>query len=122
MTTDQQEQTQQGQQGSSYQGSSQGSQQGQSSGQQQGSVFGEQSSYDFLSQHPSFSGSSGVQDAWTAYWELAEATLRTARRVSEVQILSLMRQEIVREVSSSVINEIRRNPQMIKQALGGSGG
>lgn len=57
------------------------------------------------------------RDAWQAYFELAEQTLRTARRVSEIQVLSLMQQHIVKQVTASVIGQFQRNPQVLASIL-----
>lgn len=57
------------------------------------------------------------RDAWQAYFELAEQTLRTARRVSEIQVLSLMQTHIVKQVTAQVISQFQRNPQLIAQVL-----
>lgn len=57
------------------------------------------------------------REAWQAYFELAEQTLRTARRVSEIQVLSLMQGQIVKQVTSQVINQLQQNPQLLKQPV-----
>jgi len=57
------------------------------------------------------------RDAWQAYFELAEQTLRTARRVSEIQVLSLMQTHIVKQVTAQVIGQFQRNPQLIPRCF-----
>jgi hypothetical protein len=57
------------------------------------------------------------REAWQAYFDLAEQTLRTARRVSEIQVLSLMQQHIVKQVTQSVIQQFQQNPQLLKQPV-----
>jgi len=54
-----------------------------------------------------------VREAFRAYWDLAEETLRTARRVSEQQALSMAKQELVQEVSAIVLSTLQKNPQLI---------
>jgi len=56
-----------------------------------------------------------ARDAWTAYHDLAEQTLRTARRVSEMQVFQLMEQQIIRKVTSNVVQQIKSDPSLIKQ-------
>lgn len=58
-----------------------------------------------------------VAEAFRAYWDLAEETLRTARRVSEQQALSMAKQELVREVSAIVLTTLQQQPQLIQNAL-----
>lgn len=61
--------------------------------------------YAALPQAPSSSLES--QTAWTAYFDLADQTLRTARRVSEGMFINSLRREIVQEVRSAVLAEVR---------------
>jgi hypothetical protein len=56
-----------------------------------------------------------IREAWQAYFDLADQTLRTARRVSEVQTLGLMKDQIVAETVQQVIRQIQTNPQLVKQ-------
>lgn len=58
-------------------------------------------------------------EAFRAYWDLAEETLRTARRVSEVQALSMAKQEITRDVAALVIATLQQNPQLISSQYSG---
>jgi hypothetical protein len=71
----------------------------------------------FAQQVTSTHGSEIARDTVAAYFDLAEQTIRTARRVGEVQAMSLMRQEIVKDVCL----EIQRNPQWVASALEASG-
>jgi hypothetical protein len=57
------------------------------------------------------------REAWQAYFDLAEQTLRTARRVSEIQVLSLMQQHIVKQVTLNVVKQLQSNPQIIKPVI-----
>jgi hypothetical protein len=56
-----------------------------------------------------------IREAWQAYFDLADQTLRTARRVSEVQTLALMKDQIVSEVAQRVIGQLKQNPQLVQQ-------
>jgi hypothetical protein len=83
----------------------------QEQGQQQQSYPGDITSQQFeqmFTQQPD-----AARDAVQAYFDLAEQTLRTARRVSEVWTISLMKQQLVSEVSSQVIRHLQQNPQLI---------
>ena len=61
-----------------------------------------------------FSGQSdAARDAVQAYFDLAEQTLRTARRVSEVWTISLMRDQLVKDTTKQVIAHLQQNPQLI---------
>ena len=73
-----------------------------------------QGQYDqaFTQQISNQTGHLASSEAWGAYFDLAEQTLRTARRVSELQVMSLMRQQIVNEVKQQVIAEITSNPAL----------
>ena len=73
-----------------------------------------QGKYDqaFTQQISGQTGPLASSEAWAAYFDLAEQTLRTARRVSELQVMSLMRQQIVNEVKQQVIAEIKSNPAL----------
>lgn len=55
------------------------------------------------------------REAWQAYFDLAEQTLRTARRVSEVQVLSMMRQQIVQDVTQAVLAQMKSSPGIARQ-------
>jgi hypothetical protein len=51
---------------------------------------------------------------WAAvYFEQAEQTLRTARRVAELSTIHAMRQQIVQDVTRQVIATISSNPQIL---------
>lgn len=56
-----------------------------------------------------------------AYWRLAEDALRTAKEVSEHQMLFLVRQQITQEAAyqaiPQVINYLRSNPQVVQQIV-----
>jgi hypothetical protein len=85
--------------------------------QHQGKSFDDtqsQGQYDsaFTQQISAQTGPLATSEAWGAYFDLAEQTLRTARRVSELQVMSLMRQQIVNEVKQQVIAEITSNPAL----------
>lgn len=78
-----------------------------------------QSSFDSLfSEQISQSGIDPTgKEAWQAYFDLAEQTLRTARRVSEIQVLSLMQQHLVKQVTANVVTQIQQNPQLLKPLI-----
>lgn len=52
-----------------------------------------------------------------SYFQLVEDTIRTARRVSEAQVLSQFRTQIVSEVTTQVMTQLKSNPQLIKDAV-----
>lgn len=52
-------------------------------------------------------------EGYRAFWDLAEETLRAGRRVSEVQALTMAKQEIVRDVASIVLRTLQQNPQLL---------
>lgn len=79
--------------------------------QQQGSQEYPQSHFDQVFGQITAGQPEAIREAWTAYFDLADQTLRTARRVSEVQTLSLMKDQIVQEVASRVIQQLGSNPQ-----------
>lgn len=60
-----------------------------------------------------FDPASQAGQAWQAYFTLAEQTLATARRVSEMSALSLLRQQIVAQVTAEVLHQVQTNPQFL---------
>lgn len=56
-----------------------------------------------------------------AYWRLAEDALRTAKEVSEHQMLFLVRQQITQDAAYQaipvVLNFLRQNPQVIQSMI-----
>lgn len=55
------------------------------------------------------------REAWRAYFNLAEQTVRTAREVTELQTLQLMRQAIVSDVTRQVIAQIKADPSLKRE-------
>jgi hypothetical protein len=52
-----------------------------------------------------------------AFWDLAEQTIRSARRVSEVMVLHAAKQEIVNEVTQQVRREIQQQFQQLRSEV-----
>lgn len=102
-----------------------------SQGQQQGQWAPPQQLIDqMFNQHPDTSGlSSGMsagygfvalQEITRAYYDQAEQTIRSARRVSEIQAIAMFRQEIVSEVTAHVTRAVLAEVQRLWQSSSGS--
>jgi len=48
-----------------------------------------------------------AQQAWQAYHDLAESTIRTARRVSEIMLVGQYRQALVQDITEQVMAAVR---------------
>jgi len=48
-----------------------------------------------------------------AYWNLAQATLQTAREVTEMQLFASMQRQIVAQTTQQVIGHLQANPHLI---------
>ena len=53
-------------------------------------------------------GAVETQAAWAAYFDLAQQSLQTARRVTELRFLGDLKQQIVQEVRQQVLAEVRQ--------------
>lgn len=59
----------------------------------------------------------GAQLAWQAYFDQADQTLRTSRRVTEALFIGNLRQQIVADVRAQVLRSLRSDIQGIRDEV-----